>query len=631
MEYFIKSSAILIIFYVSYKLLIQKETFFQNIRFYLLTGLFASLILPLITIPEYVTVEVMNLPINVTSIKAGQSTPEPTITRQQVLMIVYLTGVAFFLFRFLFQLVSVIHFINSHKKNKSGKYYLIKTQKNISPFSFFNLIVINDANYSKNELEQILNHEKIHVKQYHSFDILLTQINTIIFWFNPFSWLYAKEIRKNLEFIADESAQYFVKEKKTYQYLLLKTSSPDIQWALTSNFYNSLIKKRIDMLQKERSQKFMQLKFALVLPFLFAFIFTFNTKVIAQKKEGYTVKTFTDRVDIYEFIAKDTKDDELKEMKENLEREGVQFKYKKLKRNNKGEITGISITVKNKAGNEAKISQSSNLPISPIMIHNSDNGELSIGNVSKKDEALYKMHLSYKNNDKITPGNTIQSNSFTTNDDGDTHVYFFNSDTSSVSQNNFVILSDKKGKKKEYVVTVTSDDDSEFVKSGDQDTKIWVTKGGDSAKVKTIKIISDDDSEFVKSGDQDMKIWVTKGGDSTKVKTIKIISDNDKQNNIEIDDEVITIKKGDHSKDGNVFIFKSDDKINASSDKHKMIYSTSGKKPLFLLNGKKISEKEMNDIKPEQIESINVLKGKTAIDKYGEKAKDGVIEITTKK
>ncbi|RUA11878.1 MAG: M56 family peptidase, partial [Flavobacteriia bacterium] len=367
MEYFIKSSAILIIFYVSYKLLLQKETFFQSIRFYLLTGIFASLILPLIIIPEYVTIEAVNLPIGITPIKAIPSTPEPTLTWQQVLTIIYLTGMAFFFIRFLFRLVSVIHFISSHKKNRSGKFYLIKTQKNISPFSFFNFIVFNDANYSENELEQILNHEKVHVKQFHSFDILLSQIITIIFWFNPFSWLYSKEIRKNLEFIADEDAQNFVKEKKNYQYLLLKTSSPEIKLVLTSNFYNSLIKKRIDMLQKERSKKFMQLKFTLILPILIAFIFTFNTKIIAQKKEGYTIEIFTDRVDIYEFITKDTKDDELKKIKKEFEENGTQFKYKRLKRNNKGEITGISITVKNKAGNEAKISQNSNQPISPIM------------------------------------------------------------------------------------------------------------------------------------------------------------------------------------------------------------------------------------------------------------------------
>jgi hypothetical protein len=127
-------------------------------------------------------------------------------------------------------------------------------------------------------------------------------------------------------------------------------------------------------------------------------------------------------------------------------------------------------------------------------------------------------------------------------------------------------------------------------------------------------------------------VWISTDGDTLGVKKIKIISTGDKAPNIEtIETEVITVKKGDLSKDGNVFIFKSDDEINASNEDNKMVFNTSGKKPLFFLDGKEITEKEMKDIDTEKIKSINVLKGKMAIDKYGAKAKDGVVEIKTKK
>ena len=598
MEYLLKSSAILFIFYLFYKLFLQKETFFQRIRIYLLTGLVASLILPLIIIPEYVTVNPVDIPLDLMQADHDQTIVENSISWQSVLMIIYFLGVAFFLFRFLFRLISVLSFVSSHKSIRHHKYNLIKTDKNISPFSFFNYIVYNDSMYSKKELDQILIHEKVHVKQLHSFDHLLSQLVSAILWFNPFSWLFTKEIQKNLEFIADEHAQYFTKEKKTYQYLLLKTTATDLQPVPASNFYNSLIKKRIDMLQKKRSGKIMQLKFILVIPVLIAFVFTFNTKVIAQQKKGSTVKTGTEKVEITEIITKDTKNSELDIMKEEFARYDSQFRYKKLKRNQKSEIISISITVKNKAGNEAKLSQNGTKPISPIkIVNNITTGEVSVGNVSDKNNSTH-MYFTSQNEGTTTLSSTAHSNSFITNDDGKVEIFVINSDQKEAGNNSkLIVTTDKKGKEKKYVITVNSDD-----------------------------------LDLSESEDKNINVWISTDGDTLGVKKIKIISTGDKAPNIEtIETEVITVKKGDLSKDGNVFIFKSDDEINASNEDNKMVFNTSGKKPLFFLDGKEITEKEMKDIDTEKIKSINVLKGKMAIDKYGAKAKDGVVEIKTKK
>ena len=93
-------------------------------------------------------------------------------------------------------------------------------------------------------------------------------------------WLYKKDLKQNLEFIADKNAQANTNCKKSYQHLLLKTSVPNYQVALTNNFYNSSIKKRIVMLHKNRSHKRNQLKFLLVLPALVLFLMSFNTKEI---------------------------------------------------------------------------------------------------------------------------------------------------------------------------------------------------------------------------------------------------------------------------------------------------------------------------------------------------------------
>ena len=75
--------------------------------------------------------------------------------------------------------------------------------ENIAPFSFFSYIVYNSSLYNSTELENILEHEKIHSEQNHTTDVLISRIFCIVFWFNPIVWLYKKAIMQNLEFIAD--------------------------------------------------------------------------------------------------------------------------------------------------------------------------------------------------------------------------------------------------------------------------------------------------------------------------------------------------------------------------------------------------------------------------------------------
>ena len=107
----------------------------------------------------------------------------------------------------------------------------------MSPFSFFNWIVYNPAQFSSIELEQIITHEKVHANQKHSLDILLTHISTIVLWFNPFIWFFSNVLKQNLEFIADKETPKQTSSKKSYQYTLLKTSMPSHQLALSNSFY----------------------------------------------------------------------------------------------------------------------------------------------------------------------------------------------------------------------------------------------------------------------------------------------------------------------------------------------------------------------------------------------------------
>ena len=585
MEYLIKSTAILTIFYVFYKVFLQSETFFQSIRSYFLVGIFSALTFPLITIPKYIQIE----PLNLSGLYVTDSTPSlqsPTFDWIQLIVIIYLLGVVFFSIRFLAQLSSLLWFLYTHQKIKKGKYIFVKTTKNIAPFSFFNYIVYNSDKYNNKELEQILIHEKTHTNHLHSIDIFLSHCMAILNWFNPFIWLYNKEMHKNLEFIADEFTQNITEEKKKYQYLLLKTISPNYKMALTTNFYNSLIKKRIDMLQKNRSNKTMQIKFALIIPILIAFVFTFNTKVIAQQKIIKTVEIQSD-FDI-EIITKDFQKNDLENLKNTFSKKGITFKYKKLKYNSNNKLTSISISIKNKKGNQANLSQNGSEPINPIQIKiNNETGAMSVGNISGK--------LHEHENVFFSSGNNGIHKTITIKNDRDHDMIFISSDSTETIEHNdsYIFYSDENhGKKGKSIVKVKTDSDIHFGDEKSESTKIWISTNGDTTKLK-------------------------------KVELIEIHEDNDGT-------QKIIIKKNRPTGKHDKFIIKSDDKTHTNHGK--MIFIDSdGKKPLFFVDGKEIENGKLEDINPNDIKSMSVLKGEKAIEKYGAKGKNGVIEIITKK
>ncbi len=409
MDYLLKSSTILGLFYLFYKFVLQRETFFQSNRLFLLAGIFSALIIPLIVVPIYVeqTSTTAVLKGFVITENGTISEIQKTIDWLQILLIVYISGVLFFGGKFILSLISLSQLLISSTKEKVGDFYFIKNDKETSPFSFFNYIVYNHKPFKQQELQQIIAHEKVHAYQWHSFDVLLSQIITIIFWFNPFSWLYKKELQQNLEFIADAISQEKTACEKSYQKLLLKTSIEKNPLALTNNFYNSLIKKRILMLHKNKSKRTNQWKFALILPLIIAFVLTFNTEAIAQtettvkissiefiedsEEKNTNEKTEFKNLSISTSFTKDSKK-EVFDRFEKMFKKGflkeefgtIIVKFSDLNRNNKGEITAIKINV-NSETTTANYSTRSNTPIKPIKITVGNNGKgISISTMGAK-------------------------------------------------------------------------------------------------------------------------------------------------------------------------------------------------------------------------------------------------------
>ena len=622
MEYLLKVSVVIAIFYFSYKLFLQRDTFFESNRWFLLLGLFTAFFIPFIIIPEYVEYT----PVSLTNYNFNNiviQNTENTFSLLDFLFSAYLIGLIFFSIRFLVQTTSLFKLVFKNKSYRNKNYNFVETNNNVSPFSFFNWIVYNPNQFSKTELNQIIEHEKVHVKQYHSIDVLLTQMACILLWFNPLIWLYNKDLKQNLEFIADHNAINYSSCKKAYQYTLLKTSLSTHQLALSNHFYNSLIKKRIVMLHKSKSKKINQIKFTLVLPFLVIFLMSFNTEKVYLEKETPINKTldFKSKIEVNnttsalnnvlikpinekeinkipnetkkqnnnvvslnnkEFMAivtKETSDTDLDKIVEKFKKIDVTLKFKGVKRNKKGEIIAIKIDAKSKNSN-SNYNLSSDDAIKPIKISfNQENDSISIGNTTSNSKTIFAI-----------------SN---TNDGKPDKIY-----TTTNSNSNFYVTTDTNV---ETEIETEVETEVDVIKLNEENsknnkTKIIISKTNNNEPIHIIngKVVKKNEIEELEVENIN-KVEVLKGDDAVK-------------------------KYGNKGKDGVVMVTtkdKNNDTIIISTD--------DDKKPLYIIDGKEDNNDKLEVLNPDNIHHIKVLKGDDAIKKYGDKGSNGVIEVTTKK
>jgi len=162
-------------------------------------------------------------------------------------------------------------------------YFIVYTQQAISPFSFFRTIYLNDALAEAPDSKYVIDHERIHIKQLHTYDNLIAELFLAVFWFNPFMWFLKVALRENHEYLADNGVLKQKANPTTYQSLLLKQTIGLAPITLTSTF-NSTIKNRIIMMCKNKSSVFAKFKPLLLLPILAVLflIFTCNEKTKAQ-------------------------------------------------------------------------------------------------------------------------------------------------------------------------------------------------------------------------------------------------------------------------------------------------------------------------------------------------------------
>jgi beta-lactamase regulating signal transducer with metallopeptidase domain len=237
-------------------------------RVYLLVSVILSLILPLIIIPINWRSSLSDSDLynnyrlifgnQLNSFSSSQSINSGTVKQQLLPILIlgfYVIGLLYKSFNFVRNLRSIRTCIKQNPKEKDGKYWLVNLTTTMPPFSFFNYIFISNScqNLSPDELQRIKDHEKIHARELHSLDVLLIELISILYWFNPLLIYLKKSIQEIHEYIVDEKIIGIGKRKKDYAELLLKLASEVKSFNLSAGFSGSQIKRRIVMISKQRS------------------------------------------------------------------------------------------------------------------------------------------------------------------------------------------------------------------------------------------------------------------------------------------------------------------------------------------------------------------------------------------
>ncbi len=340
------------LFLIAYDLFHKKDTFFSLNRLYLLATSALSFVLPFIrvkSIPETIPAEyVVKLPVIVigqSPIQEAAPISSTTTEVSQVIshssnyfsfesinwwILVYGIVVAFMLFRFVQRVFRLKALCKKAFYHKIEGYKVFTIPNNKDAFSFFNAVYLGDQLTPK-EKEQIIIHEIVHLRQKHTLDLLWFEFLKIIFWFNPLIYVYQSRIDTLHEYIADSKSVDVLGKRKYYEQLLHTTfETEDIDF-INQFFNQSLLKKRITMLQKSQSKTIAKFKYLLLIPILGTMLIVSS---FANKSEDDTNTLFSenDRSQISDIAIKDTLDlddkkivDQLIEIKTNVEN-GASFK-----------------------------------------------------------------------------------------------------------------------------------------------------------------------------------------------------------------------------------------------------------------------------------------------------------------
>ena len=300
MVYFLKINVAIALFYAFYRLFFYKDTFFAWRRTALLCFFAVSAAVPLLDIQQWI---VQQEPMAaMADLYAAVVLPELTLTltpqpetdwRQLVadgIVVAYWLVAALLALRFLFQLAGIVRLARRCPTQKIDGTTVHLLPRAEGPFSFFRWIFVCPDAHTGDELHEILTHERTHARQWHSIDVLTGELACIVCWFNPFAWLMKREIRTNLEYMADEKVLETGHDSRTYQYHLLGLSHHKAAATIYNSFNVLPLKKRIIMMNKRRTRAIGRTKYLMFLPLAALLMIVSNIEAVARATQKITAE-----------------------------------------------------------------------------------------------------------------------------------------------------------------------------------------------------------------------------------------------------------------------------------------------------------------------------------------------------
>ncbi len=281
--YVLKVGGWIAVFYLFYRLLLQKETFHRLNRIVLLSTATLAFILPFCIITFHENIEmaapVAQATITVSTVSAvGSPSDSWWIT---VAIILYWSGFAFILGRMLLSICRVRCLIaESELLRQADGVRIAVIDKPISPSSWYKTIILSRKDYEENDVA-ILAHERGHITHLHTVDVILTDILTALQWFNPAIWMLRIDLRAIHEYQADLAVLSKGINARQYQYLLIRKATGNSGYSAASSFSHSTLKKRITMMSKSKSSDKKTYKALFILPII-ALAFAMNARTVTN-------------------------------------------------------------------------------------------------------------------------------------------------------------------------------------------------------------------------------------------------------------------------------------------------------------------------------------------------------------
>jgi N-acetylmuramoyl-L-alanine amidase len=665
------------ILYGYYLLALRNRIFHHWNRYYLLATVLLSLLLPLISIPIVQEVKqtpneaVRMLEIVTTGdayVQELNNGPVLHITTEQFLVVVYILISLFFLFLMIRTLIRIRQMIRHHNIQSIEDFFFVNTAEKGTPFSFLRYIFWHEDIQPESAAGQhILKHEIAHVREKHTHDKLFLNGVLIVYWCNPFFWLIRREMAMIHEFIADKQS---VDQQDTAAFaaMILQAAYPRHQFALTNNFFHSPIKRRLKMLIKSQNSRVTYITRLLALPLLLLVVAAFTLKPSRIKETPSislpaTEKSWTFIIDaghggedlgvrsddgltekvLTLAIAKKIKElntnpafniilsretDMLQPVREKVDFAVSQHPDAFISIHINGAPTNQPNGIEVLLGSKNTSFQKENILLGSLINQELAKVYQTLDTLKKRSEkgawVLDAPHINY-------PAALVECGYLTNPKD---RAFI----TDPINQEKIAknILKALEKYASGSAITETRAIKGEKVTSFERKDIHRVDTEIVRIPKTSMTISSDDPSEEKRLAD---KLVIINGKTHTMANLINKTVEADSTVIYPMNDPTALKLYGESARNGvtvffNAVIQETPKQIKTQHTEHTNAQGTitlkgSRLSPLYILNGVELDTLDLT-IQPDDIDRIDVIKGQSAIDKYGEKGKNGVVNITTK-